>query len=177
MTIGPASVSERPVGGQLLGGQEFDSFFEAHERRLFGTLCLVTGDRSEAEEVTQEAFLRMLERWDHLSHVQDRGAYLYRTAFNIYRSRFRRALRAARRLTAGDHPVDAFDQIDEREDLLAALRTLTPRQRAAVVLLDVIDLPSEEAGRLLGVKAVTVRRLASQARSALRGKIGRERDA
>ena len=41
----------------------FDEFFEDHRNRLFGVMCLVTGNRSEAEEITQEAFLKVWERW------------------------------------------------------------------------------------------------------------------
>ncbi len=172
VTIGHGMLSEEAVGGAIAARSDFESFYEAHERRLFGTLCLVTGDRSEAEELMQEAFLKMWERWDRLEDVEDLSAYLYRTAFNLFRSRLRRTMRAARRAIRPEHPVDAFELIDQREDLVAALRTLSPRQRAAVVLLDLLDLPSEEAGQILGVKAVSVRTLASQARQALRGLMG-----
>ncbi len=172
MTIGHGMLSEEAVGGAIATRSDFESFYEAHERRLFGTLCLVTGDRSEAEELMQEAFLKMWERWDRLGDIEDLSAYLYRTAFNLFRSRLRRTMRAARRAIRPEHSVDAFERIDDREDLLAALRTLSPRQRAAVVLLDLLDLPSKEAGQVLGVKAVTVRTLASQARHALRGVMG-----
>jgi DNA-directed RNA polymerase specialized sigma24 family protein len=61
--------------------------------------------------------------------------------------------RAARRVLLERPQADAFDIVDERRDLLAALRGLSPRQRAAVVLIDLMDLTSEEAGRLLGVQA------------------------
>ena len=119
----------------------------------------------------QEAFLKVWERWEDVRTADDPAAYLYRTAFNLFRSRIRRAVRAARRVARPSPPPDAFAQIDEREDLLAALRALAPRQRAAVVLLDLLDLPSQDAGDLLGVKAVTVRTLASQARRALQAKV------
>lgn len=172
VTIEPAGdVSEEAIGGLTLGAQEFESFFRANERRLYGTLCVVTSDPTEAEELMQEAFLRVWERWDRVRAMNDPAAYLYRTAFNLFRSQLRRFLRAARRAVRPAPPSDAFDQIDEQVDLLAALRGLTPRQRAAVALLDLMDLPSEEAGEILGVKAVTVRTLASQARQALRVKV------
>src|SRR5688572_23341004 len=76
----------------------FEAFFESEQRRLFGTLCLVTGNRSEAEELMQEAFLRVWERWDSVSSLNDPPGYLYRTAFNLLRNRLRRAARAARRI-------------------------------------------------------------------------------
>lgn len=171
MTIGAARHRTRPSGGPPLESQDFESFYEANERRLYGTLCLVTGDLSEAEELMQEAFLRIWERWDKVRTVGDPAAYLYKTAFNLNRSRLRRAARAARRLVQADRGSDAFEEVEEREDLRTAMRSLTPRQRAAVVLVDLIDLPSEEAARILGVKAVTVRALASQARRALGARV------
>lgn len=173
VAIEPADgVSEEAIRGLTLGADEFESFFRANERRLYGTLCVVTGDPKAAEEVMQEAFLRVWEQWDRVRVMNDPAAYLYRTAFNLFRSQLRRLLRAARRAVLPVPPGNASDQIDERVDLLAALKGLTPRQRAAVVLLDLMDLPSEEAGEILGVKAVTVRTLASQARHALRAKVG-----
>jgi len=120
----------------------------------------------------QEAFLKMWDRWELVRAADDPPAYLYRTAFNVFRSRVRRAVRATRRVVRPTPVPDAFAQIDDREDLVAALRRLTPRQRAAVVLLDLLDVPSEEAGYLLGVKPITVRSLASQARHALRSEVG-----
>lgn len=159
----------REVEGRTHGAAGgFEEFFEVNERRLYGTLCLVTGDRVEAEELMQEAFLKVWERWDRVRAMQDPAGYLYRTAFNLLRNRVRSAVRAARRRLRPDAPVDAFGLVDEREDLLNAVRRLSPRQRAAVVLLHLMDLPAEEAARLLGVRPATVRSLASQARDALR---------
>ncbi len=158
-------------GGTSEAANEFEAFFETHERGLYGTLCLVTGDPSEAEDVMQEAFLKMWDRWELVRAADDPPAYLYRTAFNVFRSRVRRAVRATRRVVRPTTMPDAFAQIDEREDLLAMLRRLTPRQRAAVVLLDLMDLPSGEAAEVLGVKAVTVRTLAFQARRALQSTV------
>ena len=146
----------------------FEAFFRQHHVRLFGTLCLVSGDRGEAEELMQEAFLRIWERWQRVSAHPDPVGYLYRTAFNLERDRGRRLRRAAGRMTGASSSTDAFDRVDERTDVLDALRKLSPRQRAAVVLTDLLGLDSSEAGRMLGVRAVTVRSLASQARSALR---------
>jgi RNA polymerase sigma-70 factor (ECF subfamily) len=154
----------------------FEEFFEAHHARLYGTLCLVTSDRTEAEDVMQEAFVKLWERWDRVRAHPDPGGYLYLTAFNLFRSRLRRAGRAARRVFAGHSSPDPLAEVDARESLASGLRALTPRQRAAIVLLDLLDFSSEEAGRALGVRPVTVRVLASQGRAALRDTIGRDDD-
>jgi RNA polymerase sigma-70 factor (ECF subfamily) len=165
MQYRPVGVSEDQAGERAEG---FEAFFEAERARLFGTLCLVTGDRGEAEDVMQEAFLKVWERWDRVSKVHDPTGYLYRTAFNLFRSRFRLAARAARRILAADAAGNPFPAVEDRQDLLVALRKLTPRQRAAVVLVELMDLTSEDAAKILHVRPVTVRVLASQGRAAIK---------
>jgi RNA polymerase sigma factor (sigma-70 family) len=142
--------------------RSFEAFFRDEHARLLRALFLVTGNGSEAEE------LMVWERWDRVGRLDDPTGYLYRTAMNAFRSRYRRALRAARRAIRPSPPADAFAQAEDRDRVARALRTLPPRQRAALVLTELLGYGSEEAGRVLGVKAVTARVLASQARAALR---------
>jgi RNA polymerase sigma-70 factor (ECF subfamily) len=77
--------------------RDFRGFFEDEHRRLFKTLYFVTGDRSEAADLMQEAFLKIWERWDRIDTIEDPGAYLFRVALNGWRMRMRTARRAARR--------------------------------------------------------------------------------
>lgn len=160
-----AQVAETEVGEEP---RRFEDFFGSEHARLFGALCLVTGDRNEAEEIMQDAFLAVWERWDRVGSMEDPTGYLYRTAMNVLRKRHRRAVLFARKVFTMTPAPEPFSEIDEQQDLVAALADLTPRQRAALVLLDVLDYSSEEAGRALGVKPGTVRGLASRAREALR---------
>lgn len=154
--------------------ERFAEFFQAEHRRLFGTLCLIARDRGEAEELMQEAFLKVWERWDRVREADSPSGYLYQTAFNILRSRYRRAARAARRGLVPAPQPDELAAIEDRHVLLGALRRLPARQRAAVVLTELMDLPSEEAARVLRVRPVTVRVLASQGRERLRRMLGAE---
>jgi RNA polymerase sigma-70 factor, ECF subfamily len=124
--------------------------------------------------VMQEAFLKLWERWERVSTVRDRVGYLYRTSFNVFRSGRRRALRAARR-AVGRAPDDPFSAVDAHHAVVAGLRGLTHRQRAAVVLTELMGLSSAEAGEALGVRPSTVRVLASQGRARMR-EILEERD-
>ena len=62
--------------------------------------------------------------------------------------------------------------VDARDVVVRALGTLTPRERAALVLTDLLDMTSEDAAKALGVRASTVRVLAGRARAALRDRIG-----
>jgi RNA polymerase sigma factor (sigma-70 family) len=146
----------------------FERFFDAEALTLFRRLCVITGLQVEAEEIMQEAFLAIWQRWDRVSVMDDPVGYLYRTAMNVFRSRARRARLAIRKTVSMAEPADPFAGIDERADLLAALRALTPRQRAAFVLTDGLGYSSEDAAAALGVTAGTVRGLASRARAALR---------
>jgi RNA polymerase sigma-70 factor (ECF subfamily) len=149
-------------------GATFEDLVASTHGRLYGALCLMTRDRHEAEDVMQEAFLRVWERWDRVGAMADPAAYLYRTAFNAYRRRLRRASLAVRRAMNLAPPPDELEAIETREIVVRALGSLTPRQREALVLTDLLDLSSEDAGRLMGIEAPTVRVLASQGRKRLR---------
>lgn len=145
----------------------FEAFFEQHHERLFRGLWLLTRNRQEAEEVMQDAFLRLWERWDEVVGGPDPVGYLYRTALNVWRSRLRRAAVAARKVIHHIQADDEIAEVEQRDAVVRALAPLPPRQRAAIVLLDVLDLSSERAGEVLGIRPVTVRVLAAKARGAL----------
>jgi RNA polymerase sigma-70 factor (sigma-E family) len=146
----------------------FEEFFEAHHVKLFRALWLMTHDRAEAEDVMQEAFLRLWERWDRVAPMEDPDAYLYRTAMNAFRSRRRRALAALRRTLPHPSPPDEVSAVDGRDEVVRALGRLSPRQRAAIVLIHMVGMTSTEAGEALGISPSTVRVLAKKARAALR---------
>jgi len=151
----------------------FESLFAAHHERLYRAVYLIVGNGHEAEELTQDAFLRVLERWDRIENPE---GYLYRCALNATRSRFRRLAYAARRtLTPGD-PEDPFAAADLRDEMVRALRALPERQRAALVLLDLLDYRSEDAARILGITAASVRSLASHGRAAMKLTFGADDD-
>ena len=147
--------------------EHFEAFFEQHHERLFRALWLLTRNRQEAEEVMQDAFLRLWERWDKVVGGADPVAYLYRTALNVWRSRLRRAAVAARKVIHHIHVDHGIAEVEERDAVVRALAPLPPRQRAAIVLMDVLDLSSEQAGDVLEIRPVTVRVLAAKARATL----------
>ena len=149
----------------------FEAFFERLHGDLFAALWLITRNRHEAEELGQDAFLRLWERWDRVAAMDDPDGYLYRTAMNAFRSRARRASLALRRIGRASPVDDALAGVERREMLVQALASLTPRERAAVVLTDVLGYSSEEAGRWLHIKPVTVRVLASRGRGRLRQEV------
>jgi RNA polymerase sigma factor (sigma-70 family) len=156
------------IAAPVTEAARFEEFFEAESRTLYRRLCLVTGNRHEAEEVMQDAFISVFERWDRVSAMENPNGYLYRTAFHAVHKRTRRAARALGHVMRLRPAVDEFAAADVRDSLRRALAKLTRRQRTAVVLTELLDYSSEEAAAIMGVRAVTVRVLASQARAAMR---------
>jgi RNA polymerase sigma-70 factor (ECF subfamily) len=146
----------------------FEDFFEDEQERLLRLLWMVTGSLQEAEDIVQDAFLRVWERWPKVSAMDSPTGYLHHAAMNIFRNRFRRARLALRTAIGSDPPVDAFASAEDRISVSSALRSLTGKQRAALVLTDLLGYPADEAGQMLGVRGSTVRSLSSTARAALR---------
>jgi RNA polymerase sigma factor (sigma-70 family) len=150
----------------------FDEFFEDEHERLFKALYFVTGNRQDAEELMQDAFMKLWERWDEIDRIADPTGYLFRVALNGFRMRRRRAATALRRLTPVVEERDPFVDAEMRADVQRLLLGLTVRQRAALLLVDLLGYSSEQAARILRVRPSTVRALATQGRRALRAKEG-----
>ena len=159
--------------GELVDATEaapaFEDFFTANRQDLFGAFWLVTRNRHEAEEIAQEAFVKVWERWDRIQEMDDPTGYLFRIAMNVWRSRGRRAALAIRRAVHIEpREDDGIAEAESRDAVVRALAPLTPRQRAALVLTDLLGLTSEEAAHALGVRASTVRVLAKRGRDVLK---------
>ena len=153
---------------ELEASRAFEALYEAEARTLFRRLWLVTGNRAEAEELMQDAFLSVWERWDRVSGMDDPLGYLYRTAMNLFRKRYRRAMLAVRRTVGLALSTDDFSDADDRQVVRHVLATLPPRQRAALVLTEMLGFTSKEAGDALGVTDATVRSLTRHGRDAFR---------
>ena len=163
---GPQPVG--PIEPGLVVSSSFEDFYEIEQGGLFGALCLITGNRQEAEELKQEAFLKVWERWDLVQSLENPTGYLYRTAMNEFRMRRRRLKMAARKMFRPRGPGDAFEAAEARREIDRGLAALTRRQRAAVVLIELLGYSPSEAAGPMGVKADTVRKLAQQGRERLR---------
>src|SRR5262247_3086854 len=77
---------------------DFAAFFAEEHGGLFKALYFVTGNRADAAELMQDAFLKLWERWDRVDRIDDPTAYLFRTALNGFRMRRRRAALAVRKV-------------------------------------------------------------------------------
>ena len=93
--------------------------------------------------------------------------FLLGPGVNLHRSALRRALTAAKRSLRPPPQDDPFDVVFDRDDAVRSLAALSPRQRAAVVVTELLGYSSREAGAILGLRPGTVRSLTSQARAAL----------
>jgi RNA polymerase sigma-70 factor, ECF subfamily len=167
------STHTAPISVSVGTALSFEGFYMANERRLFRALYVLTGSRDEAEDLAQHAFCRVWERWDRVAALDDPAGYLFRTAFNAHHSATRRAVRAARRVVdvvAHSAPTPAPGPADlaaDRDHVTRSLARLSPRQREAVVLTQLLDCDASHAGRIMRIRPATVRVLVSQARAVL----------
>lgn len=155
-----------------------DAFCRAVYPRLAATLGLHCGEPAIGEELAQEALVRVLERWPSVRDMGSPEAWTYRVGFNLAATTFRRRA-AERRATAAvgrarlSPPADLADVLAVR----AALATLPHRQRAAVVLRHLADLPVAQTAIVLGCAEGTVKALTSQGLDALRQRLGVQEEA
>jgi len=169
----PAVGSLRVEAGALAevsGATTFATFFATEQARLFRALVGITGNRAEAEEIVQDAFLKVWQDWDRIAAMDEPVGYLHRTAVNLSRKRIRRASMAVRRAVhlVPDVPPQAPHLVDERDRVRRVLATLPRREREAVVLTGYLGYTAVDAGQVMGITASTVRVLTTRARAALR---------
>lgn len=172
-TVKERAIDEQPVGSEVepvragaAARHGFERVYRDHGPGLFRAIYAYTGGRRDiADEVVSEAFARAIARADD---VREPVPYLFRTAFRLAANE----LRAERRHPPlePDVPADPPDVAG----LLAALRRLSPNQRAAIVLRYEADLPVEEVARRMGIAAVTVRVHIHRGRAKLRELLGAE---
>ena len=129
------------------------------------------GNLEDAQDASQETFLRLHRNLRSLDEGRDPGAWLRRTAMNVCFDQLRRRKPSAE-LTV-DPPVAASQyealELEERKRLVAAaLLELPEKERAAVVLRDIEGLETAEVARILGSSEATVRSQISMAKARLR---------
>lgn len=134
--------------------------------RLVGIVGAVSGDRHEAEEAVQEAFIRLMGRWSSVSAFDDPEAWVRKVALGKVadrRRKTRNGLRAVRRLDpAGSTPGPDGTAVD----LANALERL-PREQRAVIVLRGLGLDLASIAEELDVPVGTVKSRLNRARAAL----------
>ena len=164
----------------------FETLVRRHERRVFGLLMRMLGNREDAEDASQETFLN-LHRHGHRFRRESRfSTFVYRVAVNAALNR-RRTLGRRRahmeRLTEHQAvgldvpatpraPEDAAAGEEVRDRVSQGILTLSPALRAPLVLYDIEGLPYGEIARVLGLAEGTVKSRIHRARRALRDELG-----
>jgi RNA polymerase sigma-70 factor (sigma-E family) len=147
-----------------------EALYRAHAAEALRLGYLLTGDRTLAEDLVQDAFVRVLGRFHDLRNKDAFWWYLRRTIVNLASSTFRRrrverAWLSSQRL---DETAPAHGDLGERDRLRHALMKLRPEQRAAIVLRFYEDLSEADTAEALGVPLGTVKSTVSRGLGRLR---------
>ncbi len=153
---------------------DFDAWYAELRPTMAPALAAWCGDASVAADALDEAFTRAYERWDRVRRSGSPAGWVWRTATNVVRRRYRRRSMEHDLLErSGNHvPSGPGDSIEDDLDLRAALLRLTDRQRTAIVLHHIADLPHAEVADAMGVATGTVAATLHQARARLAAELG-----
>lgn len=162
------------------GITEFKSFFLGNFNTVVRFVLTFTADGDEAEDIAQETFLRLYERWNDLATPEETRSFMYTTAHNLSISRLRHQNVAAQ---YGQHLLEeGADREDPRvaeeityQETLRLLREAVdslPRQMRQVILLSLDGKNNQETARLMGVSVNTVKTLKKGAYAKLRSRLG-----
>ena len=140
---------------------EFEWVFRSTYPSVLRTVFVVLHDHGRAEEVTQDAFLRLYERWRGIVGIDHPEAWVRKVAV---RSAIKQAKRnRAQQVVTSVDETGAGDQLPD-VDLARAVASLPAQQRAAVALFYLEDRPVDEVAHLLGVSASTAKQHLHRAR-------------
>jgi RNA polymerase sigma-70 factor, ECF subfamily len=162
----PAVPAEREGGGRV-EREEFTSFYATSFSRLVGQLYAMTGDRAEAQDAVQEAFVRA---WVHRGRLGTDGgaeAWVRVTAWRIAVSRWRRAREGVRLMLLAAPPDHTSGPGPDRVDFVEALRKVPAEQRRVLVLYHLADLTVDQIAAETGTRPGTVKARLARGRAAL----------
>ncbi len=146
---------------------EFDSFYAGTAQRIVRQMFLLTGDLAEAEDVVHEAFERAWLRWDAVQRADSPEAWVRTVARRLAVSRWRKARNAAKAWSRHGGPEDRPGLDAANLDLVNALKTLPDKQRVAIVLHHLADLPVEQVAAETGQGVSAVKAQLARGRAAL----------
>ena len=164
-----------PRAGAMVDAEsDFTAFFSTELPRVVRTVALIVGDRGQAEDIAQDAFVQLLEHWAKVSRYEQPDAWVRRVAIRMA-TRTARRERLRQVLEQAFRRVDEAPAVPERDgDVLDAVRRLPLRQRTAVVLFYFEDRSVDEVADLLGCAPPTARVHLHQARRRLATLLGEE---
>ena len=154
----PAATSE--VVDTAFGG--FETWYVCEHPKVLAALTWVAGDPHVAADATDEAFARAYAEWRRVGRMTSPGGWVYRVALNVVRRRMRRVTFEQRRI----EPPAVVAQVVDRE-IWTVVQQLPQRQRVAVVLRYLLDLPEKEVATAMGISRGTVASALAAARQRL----------
>jgi RNA polymerase sigma-70 factor (ECF subfamily) len=155
----------------------FERLVEEYADRIFNVALRITGDRRDAEDATQEAFLNAFRAWSSFRGESSPTTWLYRIAVNtaLMRVRSRPPLTYNSTLSNEEDDrdwsaslVDVDRRVDLQQQLLDGLGALEPELRSALVLRDVDGLSTAEAAHALDITEAALKSRLHRARLLLR---------
>ncbi len=146
----------------------FSAYVAARRPRLFRTACLLCGDPHRAEDVVQDALVRLYAAWDRVARMDNIDGYVRRIIVNADYSDRRRPWRRERAAEPRDVPLDPGFPAEDADAIRAALRALPPGQRRVIVLRHIWNLTIEETAEELRISTGTVKSQSAAAVAALR---------
>ena len=147
--------------------------FSEHGRETTELAFFLTGEPELAQDLAQEAFVRLFGRFSNVRNPDAVRVYLRRTVVNLARSHFRKRKTErsyAARLTGSGTANPSIRDVDQEEDMLRLLQLIPDRQRAALILRFYFDLSESQTAETLGVSDKTVNGLVRRGLTALRKK-------
>ncbi len=148
--------------------REFDEFYESHFDRVARALTLAGGDRDLAHDAAQEAFARALRHWRKVREMDRPDGWVYIVAMNQLRDHWRRTERRRGRAPQPEFVADNTSGVATRVSVRDAIAILPPRQREAVVLRYLADLPVADIADAMGCAIGTVKATLHQAMESMR---------
>jgi RNA polymerase sigma factor (sigma-70 family) len=172
----PDRIARAARVGEMADAAEFTRFFRQEFPRVVRTVFLIIADHSWAEEIAQDAFLKLFHHWPTVSHYDQPDAWVRRVAIRMgarvaRRERMRRLLEGRFRSDLTTPPPPEPD-----DEVHRAVRDLPPSQRAAVVLFYFEDRPVAEIAEILGCTPATAWVHLHKARQRLAGVLREEVD-
>jgi RNA polymerase sigma-70 factor (sigma-E family) len=155
--------------------RSLEELYLQHAPASVSLAYLLTGEREMAEDLVQEAFVRLAGRLAQIRNPDTFGAYMRRTIVNLHLSRLRRLKRErAMQGTLRREETSSMPDVAQREDIWTALHRLPRRQRAALVLRYHLDLSERQTGEALGCSDAAVKSLVTRGLRGLRTTVGSE---
>lgn len=154
------------------------TLYEEHAARAFRLAYLLTGEHDLAEDLVQDAYVKLIGRFADLRNPESFDVYLRRTivtlSYGLFRRRRTERSYLAREQSLAGSTSDVFPDIERKDELWTQMLRIAPRQRAALVLRYYEDLSEHQAAEVLGCSLRTVKSLVSRGLQAMRDQQGGE---